>query len=598
MAEQRPKWRGYNYPSPRAVKVPYESPPAPTNPAVRGLPLYYAAAVISSVSMIRSFLWRNGGFSQFRGKKELEDLEYRYDPTVVPVQYQDNTPAQDHTNPDNSRTSSSKRTGGYYSVLEFHDAYKSGKVTPKAVVEALLPIIRRDVDAATQHATAFVQVQVDRAKEAAEASTQRYKEGKSLGVLDGVPVAVKDHIDVQGYPTYCGKADIHSDTSDYTSWCISKWEERGAIVIGKTNMHELGKGITSNNPNPNHGTPLNPHNPHYYPGGSSGGSAYAVSAGLIPIAHGSDGGGSVRIPANFCGIYGLKPSHGRVSIEPSANMSITTTVHGPIASNMTDLEVAYRVMAAPNPGDPVSAMFPPPRPTAGPRKKILGVYRPWLDRADAAVKEACQSALDHLVSAHDYTIVPIAIPLIHEGQMAHALTILNESSASHPDWTGLTSDNKILLSVAAKTPARDFLLAQKLRNLLMRHLAYLFTEHPGILIVTPTTPNAGYHIAGGKSELRYGSNDGNMTIRTMEYVWLANFTGIPALSAPIGYVDPVEGEGKIPVGLMAMGEWGSEDALIEWGFDAQAYLNLQLKGGRKMPENWVDVLEAAGPTDA
>ena len=192
--------------------------------------------------MIRSFLWRNGGFSQFRGKKELEDLEYRYDPTVVPVQYQDNTPAQDHTNPDNSRTSSSKRTGGYYSVLEFHDAYKSGKVTPKAVVEALLPIIRRDVDAATQHATAFVQVQVDRAKEAAEASTQRYKEGKSLGVLDGVPVAVKDHIDVQGYPTYCGKADIHSDTSDYTSWCISKWEERGAIVIGKTNMHELGKG--------------------------------------------------------------------------------------------------------------------------------------------------------------------------------------------------------------------------------------------------------------------------------------------------------------------------------------------------------------------
>ena len=192
--------------------------------------------------MIRSFLWRNGGFSQFRGKKELEGFEYRYDPTVVPVQNQDNTPAQDYTNLDNFRISSSRQTGGYYSVLDFHTAYKSGKVTPTAVVEALLPIIRRDVDTATQHATAFAQVHADRVKGAAEASAQRYREGKSLGVLDGVPVAVKDQIDVQGYPTYCGKVDIHCGTSNYTSWCISKWEEQGAIVVGKTNMHELGKG--------------------------------------------------------------------------------------------------------------------------------------------------------------------------------------------------------------------------------------------------------------------------------------------------------------------------------------------------------------------
>lgn len=318
-----------------------------------------------------------------------------------------------------------------------------------------------------------------------------------------------------------------------------------------------------------------------------------MSAGLIPIAHGTDGGGSIRIPSSFCGIYGLKPSHARVSARPTSNASMTTTVHGPLASNMVDLEVAYRVMATPDPDHPISSLFRAPRPQKGSRKKLLGVYEPWLDRADAPVQRACRSAIDFFVSAQGYQVVPITIPLLHEGQMAHAMTILNETATAWTDVSSLAPDNKVLMSVATKTPATDFVRAQKIRNLLMRHLAHLFAEHPGLMIVMPTTPNAGCHIKGGNSELRYGCNDANNTIRTMEFVWLANFTGIPAITVPVGYVDPVEGQGKIPVGLMAMGEWGSEDALIEWGYDGEEYLHSTLEGGRRRPKTWVDVLKLA-----
>ena len=319
-----------------------------------------------------------------------------------------------------------------------------------------------------------------------------------------------------------------------------------------------------------------------------------MSAGLAPIALGTDGGGSVRIPCSYCGIFGLKPSHGRVSALPTVNGTNTTTVYGPLTSNMTDLEVAYRVMASPNPSDPTSSLFPAPRPYRGSRTKLLGVYQTWFDRAEAPVRRACQSVLDYLTSAHDYTVVPITIPLIHDGQTAHSLTILSEAAACCPDLTGLTPDNRILFAVAAHTPATDFLLAQKLRNLLMRHLAHLFTEHPGLVIVTPTTPHPGWHISGGKSDLRYGISDGNTIIRSMEYVWLANFTGVPAINVPAGYVDPVEGTGKIPIGLTGMGEWGSEDALIEFGYDCETWLNEKLEGGRRRPKNWVDVLKIAG----
>ncbi len=131
----------------------------------------------------------------------------------------------------------------------------------------------------------------------------------------------------------------------------------------------------------------------------------------------------------------------------------------------------------------------------------------------------------------------------------------------------------------------------------MEHLAFLFKKHPGLLILTPTTPEAGWRIHPG--DQAYGFSDGNVTIRNMMYIWLANSTGCPAVSAPVGYTDPAPGlgPGKLPVGLMAMGEWGAEEQLLAWARDAENYLNAAAAGncggGRRRPEDWADVVALA-----
>lgn len=245
-------------------------------------------------------------------------------------------------------------------------------------------------------------------------------------------------------------------------------------------------------------------------------------------------------------------------------------------------------MAAPDPDNLVSAHFAPPGTDYSPSPRVLGICKAWFDRSDPVVLNACYAALQHY-EAQGYTLVDISIPYLAEGQTAHAMTILAEiGSGLSNNVTGLSAPNKIVLSVGGQTPASDFLLAQKLRNLLMQHLAFLFKKHPGLIIVTPTTPNAGWHISGGKGDLVYGVSDANMSMRSMEYVWLANFTGCPAINIPVGYADPLEGEGRIPIGMMGLGEWGHEDELIEWG-----KLGEDVEGASAKPENWVDVWEYA-----
>jgi len=257
-------------------------------------------------------------------------------------------------------------------------------------------------------------------------------------------------------------------------------------------------------------------------------------------------------------------------------------------------------MALPIPTHPVSSLFKQPKPLEGSRPKIMGIYGPWFERADLQVKSLCHQVVQYLRESLGYEVVEIEIPYLSEGQSAHAITILSEMATTaksqfHPSrpWlTDLTAANKVLLSVGSQTPAPDYILAARLRHLIMSHLAFLYQKHPGLVIVTPTTPIAGWPI-GQEGDLKYGFTDANLSLRNMEYVWLANFTGCPALSCPVGYVSPAKGSGDIPVGFHAMGEWGSEDALIEWGRDAEKWLNEKYPGGRRHPAVWEDVLENA-----
>lgn len=135
-----------------------------------------------------------------------------------------------------------KGTQGYYTSADYHELYMSGALTPTTIVETLLPLIRRDITPAGKHSTAFLESQVDLVLAAAEESTKRYKEGKPLGPLDGVPVAIKDEVHITGYKRTLGTKLDFKAGNDGTSWCVRKWQEAGAIVIGKSTMHELGLG--------------------------------------------------------------------------------------------------------------------------------------------------------------------------------------------------------------------------------------------------------------------------------------------------------------------------------------------------------------------
>lgn len=597
-----PDWKKkyINYPEPKCgPDVPYKNN-RKDNPAVRGWSILISALLLESFAWLRKIIWRNTGFADLRLiRPHIENYEPRYDPTVVPVS-DPSIAAKDSDLlvTEKPKASVSKK---YYSASDYRELYISGELTPTAVAHAILPLIRRDTSPPGEHSMAWFASRVDLILAAAEASTLRYKEKRPLGPLDGVPTAVKDEYDVDGYTTCLGSvndytAEVVSGKS-ITSWCAQKLEEAGAINLGKLSMHEFGLDTSGNNPI--YGTPTNPYNSQYYTGGSSSGCAYAISAGLVPFALGSDGGGSIRIPSSFCSVFGLKPTHNRLSCRPGMNHSNTCAVNGPLACDIPSLAAAYHVLSAPDASSPfplITSLNLNPSPD---RSKVLGIPEEWFARATPAIQRLCRSTLDRLVSVHGYTLVPITIPFLAEGQLSHAMTVLTDAATLLPVTKNLTAANRIMIAIGTVTPSTDYLLAQKLRALLMQHLAYLWQQHPGMIIMTPTTACAGWHIAQ-KVDLKYGISDGNQTLKTMEYVWMANFLGLPGISVPAGFVKPAgvagagdeapeEFEGKIPVGLMGVAEWACEEQLLQFGVDAEDVGEEK----RCRPPIWVDVIARA-----
>lgn len=312
----------------------------------------------------------------------------------------------------------------------------------------------------------------------------------------------------------------------------------------------------------------------------------------MPICVATDAGGSVRIPANFNGLYGLKTSHHR-----TMTMNNTMCITGPMAANVADLAVAYRVMSQPNPDCATQGRFAlslPPPPSA---KKVMGVFRDWWKLADKPVVDACDEALAWFAARRGYDVVDISIPHLAEAQLAHGAICITEMAESArrrtpdpADWLTLCGPaNKVLLSVGRQTPAADYLKFNALRTVLMRHLAFLFQKHPGLLIMTPTTPISGWPRLAGDDA--YGLSDSNLSFRNMMFIFLANMTGTPSLSAPVAYVDPAQGDGKLPVGLLATAEWGAEEQLLAWAAEAEEYLHRVYPNGRRRPHSWVDVME-------
>ncbi|KAL5601022.1 hypothetical protein BROUX41_005851 [Berkeleyomyces rouxiae] len=599
-SRQPMRQRFINYPEP--LEVTRHVPPirrTEKNPVLVGTLLVICVRLMEWLGLLRRYVWKNAGFGRLSQLDEsLLDYEPRYEPTVVPLESEEASkgaavPLDNEILP--------RLKSGYYSAADFHRMFLNGELTPTAVAKALLPLVRRDTTPPGAHSLAWFDSQVDRVLAAAEASTQRYREGKPLGPLDGVPTAVKDEFDLEGYTTCLGSPNDYTTPPQSgvpaVSWPALKLQEAGAVIIGKTSMHEFGLDTTGNNPH--YGTPRNPYNASYYTGGSSSGSAYAVAAGLVPMALGSDGGGSIRIPSAFCGVYGLKPSHNRLSFRPGPNHAVTCAVNGPIASDMASLVTMFETISVPHPGSSFSPMARFTMSPATPDAKIIGVDEEWNALADPAAKKLCDNMVARLVAEKGYTVVPIHIPYVTEGQIAHAMTVLTDAATLLPEYKNLSAPNRILLALGRTSSAVDYLMGQKLRGLLMQHLSHMWQKYPGLVIASPVAACTAWPIRS-PAELTHGLNDGDTTLKSMQYAWLANFCGLPAISLPAGYAVP-EGQpdagdiaqehtlGKVPVGFMCAGEWGSEHALMRLGFAVEDLF----ASTRTRAQAWEDVVQLA-----
>jgi len=564
---------------------------------------------------IRERIWRHTGFDSLRRIiPYIEDYEPWYEPLVIPrpddlsqkVDSLDSGQAQ--TSPTNEGQDEEDDEEEkfptpplYYTIQDYRRAYLSGTLTPTDVVRSILGLIHpKDAP----HSQAVTATLIPSALAAAEASTERYKQGRPLGPLDGVPTVVKDEYDVAGYQTTLGSRNIYASTEDGhpSTWCVQQLEQAGAIVIAKSAMTEFGLDATGNNPI--YGTPRNPYNRRYYTGGSSSGTGYSVAVGLVPVGLGSDGGGSIRIPAGFCGVFGLKPTHGRVSFRPGQNHSITCACLGPMAADIESLATVFEVIAKPDPSShfpelksPLDLRMPPPSSDEEDPNRLLGIPIAWVSQASPAVQTLINSLIRKLTTTHGFRTVPISIPFLPEGQLAHAMTILTDAATllpPPPATRNLTPANRLLLALGRTTPATDYLLAQKLRRLLMQHLAWLWEQHPGMLIITPTAGCAGLKIGRESDAIQggFGVSDGDSTMECMRYAWLANFCGLPSLSVPVGFVQARGGD--VPVGMMVTGEWCAEERLLRFGRVVERVLYEEgVQGRRRRPGCWVDVLERA-----
>lgn len=478
------------------------------------------------------------------------------------------------------------------------------------------------------YSLAWLDVHEERVLAAARASTARWAAGKPLGLLDGVPFGVKADCDVEGYVNTMGmKVDARhgyfARPAQQSLWPVRKLEEAGAVMVGKMNQHEVGMDTTGCNPST--GTPVNFYNKAYYPGGSSSGAGSALGAGLVPLCVGTDAGGSIRIPSATAGCVALKPTHNR-TIAMCSSMCIV----GPMCANVDDLKAAYRVMAQPDPEDPVTGLFAPSRvpPLAG-DKKYLGICRPWVALAKPEIRALFDRAVAYYTT-RGYQVVDIDLPLLQEGQTAHGAINLAEAAdkakARHRvvtpggdnkpkgRWTDLlTAPNAVTCAVGGQTTANDYMKFAQVRAVVMRHLAFLFeTYGAGLLILSPVCPDAGYPKRAGDEWL--GFTDGNRTLRSMTYVWLSNMSGCPSATVPMGYATPPhhptdpagvkmtdklageqerQGRGLLPAGLLAMGMWGEEERLLAWAEEGEAYLRGVYPGGRARPDAWVDVIARA-----
>ncbi len=470
----------------------------------------------------------------------------------------------------------------FTTVADYADAYRRRAFTPDQVAERVLQAIG-DSDARTPALRALIACSPDDVRAQARAATERLRAGKPLSIFDGVPVAVKDEVDMVPYPTTVGTRFLGRAPAREDSTVAARMRAAGALLIGKANMHEIGIGVTGLNPH--HGTTRNPYNTNHHTGGSSSGSATAVAAGLCPVAIGADGGGSVRIPAALCGLVGLKPTYGRISSFGAAPLCWSVDHYGPIAVAARDAALMYAVMAGPDARDPGTLRQPPVTlegfDDLDLRGLTMGVYRPWFEHATPAVVEGCRKLVQSF-EAMGARVCEVEIPELQAAQVAHLVTIGSEMMAAmeleYPAHRAdFGPDVRTNLALARAMHARDYIQAQRVRTRTIAHFSRALEQVN--VIVTPTTGITAPPIPA--NSLPDGESDLTTLMEIMRFCPPLNLTGHPAISIPAGY----DGNG-LPIGLQVIGRPWQENVLLRLAHAAEQVVE------RREPQVYYKLLKA------
>lgn len=390
--------------------------------------------------------------------------------------------------------------------------------------------------------------------------------GETLGELAGVPVAIKDNCLTTDYPSTAASQVRGAEPAAQDATPVARLRAAGAIIVGKTNMHEWAYGAT--NSISRYGPSRNPWDTARISGGSSGGSAAAVAARIVPAALGTDTGGSVRIPAAACGVSGIKPTHGLVSRHGVLPLAWSFDCVGPIARSALDLDLLMRVLAGPDAKDPATAGVKWPSSRARRASTLRGVRigvlaGPGLERS-ADVARAFDEALAAL-AADGATLEYRTIRELAPGFAAWNTIMHAEASAWHRTLLD-TAPHAYSVSVRSRLEAGrcvsavDYLRAQQYRAAFMAQMRDTLGDDDAWVL--PTLPVVAP--MADVDEIDAGGWRGSVQDAMTRMPWLANFTGMPCLSVPCGF-----GDGGAPVGLSLLGRPGADFRLLEIGIRFQ-----------------------------
>ena len=339
---------------------------------------------------------------------------------------------------------------------------------------------------------AFITVTAEQALSQARQADRELAQGRDRGPFHGIPVAFKDLFATRGVRTTAGSKVYENYLPEIDATVVEKLLAAGAVPLGKLNMHELAYGITS--ANPHFGAVSNPWNRQHSPGGSSGGSGAAVAAEMVFMAMGTDTGGSIRIPASFCGTVGLKPTYGRVSRFGVLPLGYSLDHVGPLGRSVRDAALGLNVIAGHDPLDPTSSRRPVVDYVPGPDCTIgrvrIGVPDSFFfDRLDGEVEAAVRGGLARAESL-GAEIRPIRLPDMEALNAIARIVLLSEASAvaeGYPQDRSLYgADVRALLDQGRLVPATDYINAQRLRRQMRHEFNRVWKEVD--CLITPATP--------------------------------------------------------------------------------------------------------------